>query len=150
MQKKDLIKQNLQEYIDLLDQSVKALEYSYSKSKSISLNKILTLDELEILEAFTARFSRTSDILTQKVLTSFFMILGEDFHTLIDKANFLEKINVLKKADDILIIRSLRNEVSHEYSTADIKEMFSDTIKHTKNLLKIVKNLKEYINKKFL
>lgn len=37
------------------------------------------------------------------------MLMHEDIRTMIDGANFLEKLEVIESADDLLNIRELRN-----------------------------------------
>src|SRR3989339_852322 len=127
--KQTLLIKQLQENLKLLEQSLHTLNYSYKK-------------------ALLARFARTSDILTQKVFKSIFVVLQEDIKTFIDGINFLEKIGIVDKADKLLTIRALRNEISHEYSTTELNEIFKNTIKYIPVLLKVVDNTKKYIEAK--
>lgn len=77
MQKVKLINE-LKATEELLVKAIKALEYSYNKVKNIELNDSYHYDELEVLESFTSRFSRLSDIFTQKYLKTVFILLGEN------------------------------------------------------------------------
>lgn len=92
------------------------------------------------MEALTARFSRLSDIYTQKFLKSFFYLLGETNQTLIDKANYLEKLEIVNSYEDLLEIRELRNSISHKYILEELQDLFKDVIA-------IFPKLKEIINK---
>jgi len=147
--KQTLLTKQLQENLKLLEQSLHTLNYSYKKALLIKVTQKLSLEEMEVLEALTARFARTSDILTQKVFKSIFVVLQEDIKTFIDGINFLEKIEIVDKADKLLTIRALRNEISHEYSTTELNEIFKNTIKYIPVLLKVVDNTKKYIETKF-
>lgn len=111
-----------------LQKGLDILEYSIIKSDSIDIQEKLNYEELETMEALTSRFSRLSDIFTQKFLKSFFYLLGETNLTLIDKANYLEKLEIVNSAEDLLEIRELRNSISHEYILEELQDLFSDVI----------------------
>lgn len=139
MNRRDVIEE-LESLIVQLEKGLDILEYSIDKSQSIDISKDLNYEELETMEALTARFSRLSDIYTQKFLKSFFYLLGETNLTLIDKANYLEKYGIINSSKDLLDIRELRNSISHEYILDEFQDLFKDAIT-------IFPNLKEMINK---
>lgn len=139
MNRRDVIEE-LESLIIQLEKGLDILEYSINKSESIDISKDLNYEELETMEALTARFSRLSDIYTQKFLKSFFYLLGETNLTLIDKANYLEKYGIINSSKDLLEIRELRNSISHEYILDELQDLFKDAIA-------IFPILKEMINK---
>ena len=143
------IKQIEAHFIDL-DKSLDALFYSYKKCESIEEKKECSLDELEIFEALSARFARSSDILTQKVIKSLVLLLQENMNTIIDTANFLEKLEIIENAHDLINIRELRNQIAHDYVAADLNALYDDVLAYTPKLKAITKNLKNYYNKTFL
>ncbi len=63
--------------LELLKNSVIYLEYSFSHCKLIGIKKDYTMPELNEFEALIGRFSKSSDILTQKVLKTLFIYLQE-------------------------------------------------------------------------
>ena len=67
--KRKLLITQLDEHLALLQKSVIALDYSYDKCRTIGEKKEYDLEQQESFEALTSRFARTSDILTQKVLS---------------------------------------------------------------------------------
>ena len=136
-----LIKENLA----LLKKSVQKLEESFQKCQNFDYQKISN-ENLESIEAFTARFSRTADIFTQKLVKSILIVLRENPQTFLDKTYFLEKIKIINKADDLLKIRDLRNQIAHEYSTDDLDIIFQNTQIYTPLLLEIIKKATKYIN----
>ena len=128
-----------------LEKGLEVLLYSYEKCLAIKGNKSeYNADELEALEAFSARFARASDLLTQKVGKSLLKILQEDAPTFIDMANFLEKIGILDKAEDLTNIRELRNQIAHDYVADDINDLFKDVLVYTPMLRDIAESLKQY------
>jgi uncharacterized protein with HEPN domain len=123
------------------------LAYSCEKCDAIGEKEEYDLEEQESFEALTSRFARTSDILTQKVLKTLFILLQENIKTIIDAANFLEKLEVIEKADDLLNIREIRNQIAHEYVDSDIKALFFDVLHYVPEMKKIIKNAKAYYDK---
>ena len=145
--KRNLLLIQLSENLMLLEKSMTALAYSYEKCDDIGEKEEYDLEEQESFEALTSRFARTSDILTQKVLKTLFILLQENIKTIIDAANFLEKLEVIEKADDLLNIREIRNQIAHEYVDSDIKALFFDVLRYVPEIKKIIKNVKAYYDK---
>ena len=114
-EKKSILLENLQ----MLEQSVEQLRYSLEKCKT--LDQPFSPENLESIEALSARFARTADILTQKVVRSLMLYLREETGTFIDMTNRMEKMNLTDSAQTMLEIRDLRNEIVHDYSNRDSK-----------------------------
>ena len=143
--KRKLLKKQIAEDIQHLDRSMASLRYSYEKCTEIGLEPDrFSLDEQESFEALTGRFARTSDLLTQKVVKTLFRLLQENVITFIDGANLLEKLEIIRHADDMLNIRELRNQIAHEYVEKNLKDLFKDVLIHTPILDKIIQSVKEY------
>jgi 23S rRNA U2552 (ribose-2'-O)-methylase RlmE/FtsJ len=142
--KRKLLVAQLDEYFAALENSLIALDYSYDKCNSIGGKEEYDLEQQESFEALTSRFARTSDILTQKVFKSIFILLQEDMKTIIDMANFLEKLEIVDNADDLLNIREIRNQIAHEYVEPDVKSLFRDVLHYVPQLKNIINNVKAY------
>ncbi len=145
--KRKLLTAQLDEYLTILEKSLAALEYSYDKCRAIEEKEEYDLEQQESFEALTSRFARTSDILTQKVFKSLFILLQEDMKTFIDMANFLEKLEIVDNADDLLNIREIRNQIAHEYVEPDVKSLFMDVLHFVPQLKNIINNVNAYYNK---
>ena len=143
-QKRKLLVVQLDEYFAALEKSLAALNYSYDKCNAIGGKGEYDLEQQESFEALTSRFARTSDILTQKVFKSLFILLQEDMKTFIDMANFLEKLEIVDNADDLLNIREIRNQIAHEYVEPDVKSLFMDVLHFIPQLKNIINNVKAY------
>ncbi len=128
-----------------IEKAVDALTYSRDKCRSIDQLNENDLEVMESFEALAARFARASDLLTQKVLKSLFIILQEEAPTLIDRVNFLAKLKIIPSADTLLNIREIRNQIAHEYVTEDIKSLYQDIIDYTPALIETIKHLKLYV-----
>jgi hypothetical protein len=141
--------QNLFTNIKLLDKVVLVLEISYKKCINIGIKDAYSEEELEKYELLTSRFSRVSDILTQKVFRTILKLLQEDAFTIIDIANFMEKIGLIDNANNLISLRSLRNSIAHEYKEEDILILFSEVVTSIPTLFDIINSTKKYINEKF-
>lgn len=128
-----------------IEKAVDALTYSRNKCRTIDQLNENDLEVMESFEALATRFARASDLLTQKVLKSLFIILQEEAPTLIDRANFLAKLKIISSADTLLNIREIRNQIAHEYVTEDIKSLYQDIIDYTPALIETIKHLKLYV-----
>jgi len=145
--KRQLLMSQMEENLALLDKSVVALRYSYKKCSAIKEKQKYDLEQQESFEALTSRFARTSDILTQKVFKTLFILLQENTRTIIDAANLLEKFEIVENADDLLNIREIRNQIAHEYVESNIRALFHDVLRYAHLLEKIIDNLINYYNK---
>jgi len=139
----------LNENLALLDQSVKHLAYSFNKCLSSDLSGNLSEEELEALEALAARFARTSDIFTQKVLVSLLQLLQEDHPTFIDRMNFCEKIGVISSANILYEIRALRNAIAHEYRQTNLTELYGKILENKPALTESINMTTRYIDANF-
>src|SRR5674476_164104 len=92
----------LQSELTLLQSAVATLQMSVSKCKTIGIKENFTFEELESFDSLTSKFNRTSDIFTQKVLRSVWMLLHEPFVPFIDMMNTGEKMLILKSADQMI------------------------------------------------
>ena len=124
MSKELEIVKELQLELESVKKSLEHLKVSYTNCSQIGLKSIYAEDELEKWEAFTARYSRLSDILTQKVVNSIMLIELGNSGSLLDKANFSEKRNWVEKAEDFRQLRLLRNYIAHEYVKQNTNEIF--------------------------
>lgn len=148
--KRYLLLTQLNENLVLLEKSLMALSHSYDKCNAIGDKEEYDLEEQESFEALTSRFARAADILTQKFFKTLFILLQENIKTFIDAANFLEKLEIIENADDLLNIREIRNQIAHEYIESDIKALFLDVLHYVPELKKIITKAKAYYHDNLL
>lgn len=142
--KRETLLQQLSLNLAALNKAAESMLYSRKKCQPIIKNKEHSDADLESCEALTARFARTADLLTQKVLTSIFLLLQETPKTFIDKCNLAEKIGIIESATELMKIRELRNEIAHEYRLADINELFVAISQYSQNLADIIEAVNTY------
>ena len=137
----DLIKEFKKDVSDALS----PLQHSWEKLKNRPFPMILdrekNMDELEPWEAFSSRFARVTDIFLSKFIRLKVLELDPGFRgemrDLLDKA---EKIGLVSDADQWMKIRELRNKISHEYTTEDLKKTFEDILLLAPFVLKELKD----------
>ncbi len=142
--KRLLLKKQLDEDLKRLRTALDTLKYSLDKCKTLPLNEQLDPESLESLEALTSRFARTSDIVTQKVLKTIFLLLQERPGSFIDLTNRAEKLEIIPDAFQLQTIRELRNEIAHEYRVQDMEELYTDVLGHGKILIDQIRNIDQY------
>lgn len=72
-------------------------------------------DLAERVEAFVSRFGRLQDTVGDKLLPALLDALGEKSSAVIDNLDRAERLELIQSADEWMTIRSLRNQMIHEY-----------------------------------
>lgn len=114
------------------------LEYSHNKVLKIKFGDRFKEEELEVLESFSSRFARFSDIAISKYFR--FLMTGKDpaFRgSIIDLLNHAEKYHWIDSSTEWARIRELRNIAAHEYSAEEYPKIYQELIKLTPTLLKL-------------
>ena len=131
---------------DMLQRSLSSLQVSVAKCKEIGEKEDYTFEEEESFDSMTARFSRTTDIYTQKVLRSVWTVMREPYVPFIDFMNKAEKDNIIDSADSILSLRELRNTIDHEYLPEALTELVFEVIAYYPELIKNIKATESFIS----
>ncbi len=72
-------------------------------------------DLAERVEAFVGRFGRLQDTVGDKLLPLLLTALGEKAAAAIDNLDRSERLGLIHSADEWMTMRSLRNQMIHEY-----------------------------------
>ncbi len=143
MNRKKVIREIL-EVSDLLERAINSFNKSYQIASKIDVSQELNDENQIYLESYTSRFSRLSDIYTQKFLKAFFLLLGLTDYSLIDKANWLEKHNIIDEFSVLIDIRDLRNDITHEYIIEELNLNFESALKKHNNLIIMIQKSISY------
>ena len=130
---------------NLLIAAIDTLQMSVRKCRSIGKKEKYSFEEFESFDSLSSKFNRTSDIFTQKVLRSIWMLLHESFVPFIDMMNQCEKLLIIHSADQMIEIRDLRNQISHEYIPEAIRDLVPDVIELTDRLLTNIDTCKNFM-----
>lgn len=146
MTQKDYIEKLLEDLTEL-DDALHWLKRSYDICRDIGIKPGYKEEEFDAFETLTARFARFSDMLIQKIFRSIDKIEFEKDGTLLDVLNRSHKRGLITSIDEIREIRELRNDISHEYTPRELKELFDDTLKQTATLFEIIDRVDKYVEK---
>lgn len=132
-----------------LEKSMKLIRSSYEKCSKIGNKASYSLDELEAFEALTARYSRLSDLLVQKIFRIIDTLELVNEGTLVDRINRAEKRNIIASAKEFTGLRLLRNTIVHEYEPDEYTHIFKEVLRVVPILLDSVEKTYQY-SQKFL
>lgn len=115
------------------------LECSYAKAVNIDLTKeTFSESELEIIESFSCRYARSSDLLIKKYFRLSALRIDPGYTgTVVDLLNLAEKQGWISSAEQWKRIRELRNFAAHEYAVESVLEIYSEFVALTPELLKV-------------
>lgn len=120
---------------EILSKALPSFIRSIEKCRSLELTAPITFEVEESFDALTSKFSRVSDIFTQKMLKSFVMLTREDAPTFLDRMHLCEKLGLIPSADDLVAIRDMRNLIAHEYLTENLLELYKESLLLSEKLL---------------
>jgi uncharacterized protein YutE (UPF0331/DUF86 family) len=133
----------LKENLYAVNLSLNRLMYSFEKCSAINLKDTYSDEEFEAFEAMTSRYSRTTDMLINKVLRSLDAVEYIDSGTVIDATYNTEKRGIVN-AQELRNLKDLRNLIAHEYVTEKIVRFFSKVLEFTPLLKTVIERLNEY------
>ena len=136
---------------NLLKQALPSFERSLVKCRDIDFSPPISFESEESLDALSSKFSRVSDIYTQKVIKTLLFLLREDAPTFLDRMNLSEKLGIISSAGELIAIRDLRNIIAHEYLSENLVEIYREIIQLSDNLMKSITLTDKFLSdRKFL
>jgi hypothetical protein len=148
MTKKDILT-ILKKNLLAMNDAKKWLERSYQICQKIDLQKEFTAVDYDSFENLVSRFARTVDLLINKVFRSIDRVELEDAGTTIDVVNRASKRGLIESPEEARILKELRNEIAHEYTSRELKDLFSDIFKTTPKLLTMIAKTNSYCENKY-
>ena len=142
--------QLLRESLETLSESLRWLKRSCSICVEIGIKEEYLEEEFDAFETFTSRFARTVDIILQKVLRSIDRVELEDQGTLLDVLNRAQKRGLIDSVDEIRLIRELRNDIVHEYTSGKLADLFADVMSNVPKLLDVAERIDRYCREKLI
>ncbi len=145
-----------QENLAQAEQAHQVLEYSYAHLHSLApLNvkqlQALPAETLEDLDALTIRFARLQDLMGKRLFRGLALLEAEEQERFLDLLALMEKRGLLEM-EQWLQIRTLRNQIAHEY--LDQPETFVRLLNQLFEMIPLViaiyQRLLHYLNEKAL
>lgn len=140
------VKAELKEGLAFIQRALDVLIHSYTNCNEIGIKDSYSLAELDQWEAFTSRFARTSDLVTQKIISSIMIFEKGQTGSIKDKAAFCAKNGLVKTEDDFINLRLTRNYIAHEYARQDTNEVFQEVLRYYPLLTDLTRATVSYCN----
>lgn len=121
------LKKEFSETLRLYQRALANLEESLESCRAVPEREFSSNDKI-LVEALTGRFSRASDLLLQKLLVTIDRLELEERGSVIDRIHKAEKRGLVDSADDLKLVRELRNRIVHEY-VVDEPHLFLNEIR---------------------
>lgn len=140
--------------LDLLLESCD-IDFEILRDSNIDRNFFSDYSNQRIVNSFFFNYIKIQDKIGTKLFKNVLYELKEidDYSIpMIDVLNYLEKLNIIEKADEWDRLREIRNNVKHEYPS-DIDERIENiklTLEGYSRLKKIYSNIKAYCTDKDL
>lgn len=124
-------------------------EKSLVKMKKFDFSDAESAEDFEPVDAFFSRFWRTVDFLFQQILRTIFKIetISDWNPTLRELIFLMWKIWIVENIDEIIELKELRNEITHEYINSDIQFEVEKILKLEEKIFNLVKNVRKYWEK---
>jgi uncharacterized protein YutE (UPF0331/DUF86 family) len=140
--------ENMAAELQTIKGKLRALDFyltrSFEQCMALEFDQ-LTNDDLDKLEALTARFERTIDVFTSQYLRLIDAIEAQEEGTFIDALNRAEKRELIDSSHEFRRMKILRNKIAHEYATAEIDEIAERVLRWTPLLLDALKRAENYV-----
>lgn len=127
--------------------AMNGLTKSLEHCTRIGLKSNYAFEETEAFDALIIKLTRNSDVFFQQLVKAFFKLKGEDNLMFIDRLHMLEKIGVVDNVDQLMVLKSFRNQVVHEYSAVAFQELYQEALELTPFFIKTVQQFKVFLEK---
>ncbi len=133
--------------LEIFNRSLYWLKRSFNICYKIGIKESYEMEELDAIEAFTARFARSSYILIHKIFRSIDKIEFEKEDLMLDILNRTEKRGIIDSIENIRPIYDLNNIIYINYSPDDLIMLFKKVLTQSKPLLEIADRVNTYCEK---
>lgn len=107
----------------------------------------LELNQLDKMEAYTARFARLLDFYIQKILKGIDKMEANSPGTLKDILNRAVQAGLIPSAEELLELKIYRNEIVHDYIQYSQRKIFFEIRTKEAFLLECISSTEVYISK---
>ncbi len=120
------------------------LRQSWDRCHGVPVGEACADAHAEAVEAFTSRFARTVDLLTNKVLRALDLVELEPAGSLLDVLNRAERRGVADSAERLREMKNLRNLIAHDYAGEYLAETFKACLDFAPELMEIIRKVRNY------
>ena len=135
--KEKLFLKNVKDFERSIDWLKRALE----KSETVNVDR-LSEEDIEKIEIL---FSRSADMLINRVLRGIDILELEDIGTKLDIAIRAEKRRFVESFKELIALKDLRNELAHEYLGEWFGNKLPEVIEASEKLIEIANRVLNYV-----
>jgi hypothetical protein len=143
--RKELFLKNLEDFKRNIHWLVKSLE----KAKEIDISS-LEEEDIEKIEVLFSRFSRSVDMLINRILRGIDLLELEDGGTKLDVVIRAEKRGFVESYEELIALKDLRNELAHEYIGERFVDKLSEVLESSEKIIGIADRVMDYIYNQLL
>ena len=145
MSRKELFLKNLEDFKRNIHWLVRSLE----KAKEIDISS-LEEEDIEKIEVLFSRFSRSVDMLINRILRGIDLLELEDGGTKLDVVIRAEKRGFVESYEELIALKDLRNELAHEYIGERFVDKLSEVLESSEKIIEIADRVMDYIYNQLL
>ncbi|MGE4512177.1 MAG: hypothetical protein AB7D43_13865 [Sulfurimonadaceae bacterium] len=145
-----MIKDKIKQDRKLLEKQLFWIEISFNECTSIGIKSQYSVEEFGKFETLCSRYSRGIDFLIRKLFRTIDEYEFENQGTLVDVVNNAHKRGLFEDIEELRIMKDVRNTIVHEYIEDELVGVFDEVLEYTEELIVIIKNSLEYIDKRCL
>ena len=145
MKNENLLKEFLLQNCLKLEKALESYKKSILKCQKIELGSILNFNDSEAFDSLSSKFGRISDIYIQKILRTIFILFREEAKHIVDLANKAEKFEIIDNADTLIMIRDIRNQITHEYEDENLVKLYQEILQLSEPLIINIENTINFI-----
>ena len=145
MSRKELFLKNLEDFKRNIHWLVRSLE----KAKEIDISS-LEEEDIEKIEVLFSRFSRSVDMLINRILRGIDLLELEDAGTKLDVVIRAEKRGFVESYEELIALKDLRNELAHEYIGERFVDKLSEVLESSEKIIGIADRVMDYIYNQLL
>ncbi len=145
MSRKELFLKNLEDFKRNIHWLVRSLE----KAKEIDISS-LEEEDIEKIEVLFSRFSRSVDMLINRILRGIDLLELEDAGTKLDVVIRAEKRGFVESYEELIALKDLRNELAHEFIGERFVDKLSEVLESSEKIIGIADRVMDYIYNQLL
>jgi hypothetical protein len=106
----------------------------------------LSREQVEKLDAMTARFSRLQDLLGERLFKSLTLLESEPRQRFLDVLNLMESRGIIESTQQWIELRNMRKEASHGYidNIDKLAQVLTNLFEQAPQLIETVQRVKRY------
>jgi len=143
-----LIKQKLQQDLQLLEKQLFWVELSVNQCVALGVKADYSIEEFGAFESLCSRYSRGIDFLIRKIFRTIDEYEFENQGTLVDVVNNAHKRGLFDDIEEVRLMKDVRNTIVHEYIEENLQNTFEEVLVLSQALIKIMKTTQDYIKSK--